>query len=59
MAAVTEIIGFDIGATRGDQYLIRAGSFKMDILVDVARVCIRVAFDLRDRLLFQRRFYGN
>ena len=52
MSAVTEIIGFDIGAIRGDQYLIRAGSSKMDILVGVARIFIKVALDLRDRLVF-------
>jgi len=52
MAAVLEIIGFDIGPTRGDQCLIRAGSFKMDFLFGVARIFIKVALDLRDRLVF-------
>ena len=52
MAAVLEIIGFDIEATRGDQCFIHAGSFKMDILFAVARIFIKVALDLRDRLVF-------
>jgi hypothetical protein len=52
MAVSGEIMGPDIRTICGGQYLISIILFNMNILFSVMKIFIKVAFDLRDRLLF-------